>query len=52
MKKLLIILFSLAALELNAQDLPHFKQVVKELSNSRYQGVFKLVTGFIENSDL
>ena len=38
MKKLLIILFSLAALELNAQDLPHFKRVVKELSSSRYQG--------------
>ena len=38
MKKLFIILFSLAALELNAQDLPHFKRVVKELSSSRYQG--------------
>ena len=38
MKKLLIILFSLAALELNAQDLPHFKRVVKELSSARYQG--------------
>ena len=38
MKKLLLILLSLAALELNAQDLPHFKRVVKELSSSRYQG--------------
>lgn len=38
MKKLFIILLSLAALELNAQDLPHFKRVVKELSSSRYQG--------------
>ena len=38
MKKLVIILFSLAALELNAQDLPHFKRVVKELSSARYQG--------------
>ena len=38
MKKLLIILFSLAALGLNAQDLPHFKRVVKELSGARYQG--------------
>ena len=38
MKKLLIIILSLAALELNAQDLPHFKRVVKELSSSRYQG--------------
>ena len=38
MKKLLVILLSLTALELNAQDLPHFKRVVKELSSSRYQG--------------
>ncbi len=38
MKKLFIILLSLAAFELNAQDLPHFKRVVKELSSSRYQG--------------
>ena len=38
MKKLLIIFFSLAAIELNAQDLPHFKRVVKELSSARYQG--------------
>ena len=38
MKKLLVILLSLAALELNAQDLPHFRRVVKELSSSRYQG--------------
>ena len=38
MKKLLIIFFSLVTLELNAQDLPHFKRVVKELSSSRYQG--------------
>ena len=28
----------MAALELNAQDLPHFKRVVKELSSARYQG--------------
>ena len=38
MKKLLIILFSLAALQMNAQDLPHFKRIVKQLSSSRYQG--------------
>ena len=38
MKKLLVILLSLAALGLNAQDLPHFKRVVKELCSSRYQG--------------
>ena len=38
MKKLFIILLSLAALQLNAQDLPHFKRVVKELSSAKYQG--------------
>ena len=38
MKKILIILLSFAALQLNAQDLPHFKRVVKELSSARYQG--------------
>ena len=38
MKKIAIILLALAVLPLNAQDLPHFKRVVKELSSSRYQG--------------
>ena len=38
MKKLIIIILSLATLQLNAQDLPHFKRVVKELSSARYQG--------------
>ena len=38
MKKVLIILLSFAALQLNAQDLPHFKRVVKELSSAKYQG--------------
>jgi hypothetical protein len=38
MKKLFIILLSLAALQLNAQDLQHFKRVVKELSSAKYQG--------------
>ena len=38
MKKLIIILLSLLALPLNAQDLPHFKKVVKELSSAKYQG--------------
>lgn len=38
MRKLLIILLSLSALQLNAQDLPLFKRVVKELSSAKYQG--------------
>lgn len=42
MKKIAIILLALIALSvvlpLNAQDLPHFKRVVKELSSARYQG--------------
>lgn len=38
MRKFLIILLSLSALQLNAQDLPLFKRVVKELSSAKYQG--------------
>ena len=33
-----MILLALAAVQLNAQDLKHYKRVVKELSSSRYQG--------------
>ena len=38
MKKLIIILLALSTLQLQAQDLPYFKKVVKELSSARYQG--------------
>ena len=38
MKKLLIFVLAFAAMQLNAQDLTHYKQVVKELSSSKYQG--------------
>ena len=38
MKKLLILLLALVALQLNAQDLAHYKKIVKELSSSKYQG--------------
>ena len=38
MRRFLIILFSFAAVQLGAQDLPHFKRVVMELSSSKYQG--------------
>ena len=38
MKKLIIILLTLVSLQLPAQDLPHFKRIVKELSSAKYQG--------------
>lgn len=38
MKRILIILLSFSAMQLHAQDLPHFKRVVKELSSAKYQG--------------
>ena len=38
MKRILIILLALAAVQLNAQDLKQYKKVVKELSSSKYQG--------------
>ena len=38
MKHFFIILLSFAVIQANAQDLPHFKRIVKELSSSKYQG--------------
>ena len=39
MKRFLLpILLMLAALQLPAQDLPHFKRIVRELSSAKYQG--------------
>lgn len=38
MKKLLILLLALGAVQLNAQDLELYKQVVKELSSDKFQG--------------
>ena len=38
MKRLLIILLALAFVQLNAQDLTYYKQIVKELSSAKYQG--------------
>ncbi|MBR5042970.1 MAG: hypothetical protein IKX67_06985 [Bacteroidales bacterium] len=35
---LLIVLSAFMALQLPAQDMTHFKRVVKELSSARYQG--------------
>ena len=36
--KLLILLLALAAVQLGAQDLTHYKRVVKELCSAKYQG--------------
>ena len=38
MKRIIVILLALAAVQMNAQDLKHYKKVVKELSSSKYQG--------------
>ena len=38
MKKIAILFLFLAALQLGAQDLAHYKKVVKELSSAKYQG--------------
>ena len=38
MKKLFIFLLAFAAMQMNAQDLAHYKQIVEELSSSKYQG--------------
>ena len=38
MKKILIILLALGAVQLGAQDMKHYKKVVKELSSAKYQG--------------
>lgn len=38
MKRLVILILSVLCLQLPAQDLTHFKKIVKELSSARYQG--------------
>ncbi len=38
MKKLFIIMLAFVAMQLNAQNLTHYKQIVKELSSAKYQG--------------
>ena len=38
MKKPFIILLAFVALQLHAQDLEHYKQIIKELSSEKYQG--------------
>ena len=38
MKRILVIALALVTMQLNAQDLAHYKRVVKELSSAKYQG--------------
>ena len=38
MKKILVLLLAFVAITLNAQDLKHYKKIVKELSSAKYQG--------------
>ena len=38
MKKLMILLLALASLQTYAQDMTHYRRVVKELTSARYQG--------------
>ena len=38
MKRLLFILFAFVSMQVGAQDLTHYKKVVKELSSAKYQG--------------
>ena len=38
MRRVLILLLALAAVQLGAQDMVHYKRIVKELSSARYQG--------------
>ena len=38
MKYILTILLAIASIQLNAQDLPHYKRIIKELSSAKYQG--------------
>ena len=38
MKKLLLLVLAVVAVQLSAQDLAHYKKIVKELSSTKYQG--------------
>ena len=38
MKKLLLLILTVMTVQLNAQDLAHYKKIVKELSSAKYQG--------------
>ena len=38
MKRFIIILLALASLQVSAQDIAHYKRIIKELSSAKYQG--------------
>ena len=38
MKKLFLLLLAAVTVQLGAQDLAHYKKIVKELSSAKYQG--------------
>ena len=38
MKKIILLVFAALSLQLGAQDLAHYKKIVKELSSTKYQG--------------
>ncbi|MBQ2239429.1 MAG: hypothetical protein II322_01285, partial [Alistipes sp.] len=38
MKRLFLLLFVLAAVQVSAQDLSHYKKIIKELSSEKYHG--------------
>ena len=38
MKKLLLLILAVVSVQLSAQDLAHYKKIVKELSSAKYQG--------------
>ena len=38
MKKILLLILAVISVQLNAQDLAHYKKIVKELSSAKYQG--------------
>ena len=38
MKKLLFLMLAVVAMQVGAQDMAHYKKIVKELSSAKYQG--------------
>ena len=37
-KKFMVVLLAFASMQVSAQDMVHYKQVIKELSSAKYQG--------------
>ena len=38
MKKLFLLILAVTTIQLSAQDLTHYKKIIKELSSAKYQG--------------